>query len=92
MWLGWSYTHYLEMTMDSTPHHSLIDLFQQLGLPAEPQAIADFIDTHPLRPGQRIFDGDFWTESQAAFLRAALQADAEWTEKVDSLAVSLGAG
>lgn len=78
--------------MDTTPHHSLIDLFQQLGLPAEPEAIAAFIGSHQLQPGQRISDGAFWTESQAAFLRAALQADAEWAVKVDSLAVSLGAG
>lgn len=78
--------------MDRTPHHSLIDLFQQLGLPAEPDDIAAFIESHPLRPGQRIVDADFWSPSQAEFLRAALLADAEWAVKIDSLAVSLGAG
>jgi hypothetical protein len=78
--------------MDHTPHHSLIDLFEQLGLPAEPEEIAAFIESHQLRPGQRIVDAEFWSESQAAFLRSALLADAEWAVKIDSLAVSLGAG
>lgn len=78
--------------MDRTPHHSLIDLFLQLGLPAEPADIAAFIESHQLRPGQHIADAPFWNESQAAFLRSALLADAEWVVKIDSLAVSLGAG
>lgn len=77
--------------MDSTPYRSFIELFEQLGLPAEPEAIEAFIASHPLSSGQSIADAHFWTPSQAAFLRAALLADAEWAVKVDSLAVSLAA-
>jgi hypothetical protein len=78
--------------MDSSSHHSLIDLFEQLGLPAEPDAIAAFIASHQLQPGLKIFEADFWTQTQAEFLRNALLDDAEWAVKVDSLAVSMGAG
>lgn len=75
-----------------TPFHRLCDLFAQLGLPAEPAQVDRFIATHrPLAPGQRVCDAPFWSPSQAQFLREQLQADADWSEVVDDLALRLSA-
>ncbi|MCK6391981.1 MAG: DUF2789 domain-containing protein [Azonexus sp.] len=67
-------------------YHSLPNLFEQLGLPREPNFIAHFIDVHsPLPSGQRLADAPFWTPAQATFLREELLGDADWAEVIDEL-------
>lgn len=75
--------------MYRAPENRLTTLFEQLGLDPDPQAIAQFIAQHALAPGQNILDAPFWNDSQRAFLRSAIETDAEWAVVVDSLAVSL---
>ncbi|MBV8049387.1 MAG: DUF2789 domain-containing protein [Paludibacterium sp.] len=69
-----------------TSRHDLPSLFSQLGLPAEIGAIRAFIVSHPLPRETRIHDAPFWTAAQSAFLKQALDDDAEWAEAVDELA------
>ena len=67
-------------------HHSLPHLFEQLGLPAEPNAIGHFIDVHsPLPPSMSLADAPFWNHSQSEFLREELLEDGDWAEVVDEL-------
>lgn len=75
--------------MDTSKFTSLTELFRQLGLPSSPAAIAEFISSHRLQPGQPIDQAPFWSKAQAAFLREALASDAEWAVEVDELAASL---
>ncbi|MCY1288453.1 hypothetical protein D9M68_251320 [compost metagenome] len=77
--------------MDTSIPHSLANLFEQLGLAADPASIDTFISSHRLKPGQTITEGEFWSAAQAAFLRESLQDDSDWAEEVDELAVRLGA-
>ncbi|TJZ73492.1 DUF2789 domain-containing protein [Chitiniphilus eburneus] len=74
--------------MDTTPH-TLTTLFQQLGLPSDGADIDAFLAAHELPAGQRLPEAPFWSPAQAAFLRDALSADADWAEKVDELATRL---
>ncbi|WP_163831928.1 DUF2789 domain-containing protein [Spartinivicinus ruber] len=68
-----------------TSLHNLGTLFQQLGLPASSDAIDQFLTAHSLKPDAQLSDADFWSESQAAFLRAAIEEDSDWAEVVDEL-------
>lgn len=71
--------------MDSA-YHSMVNLFQQLGLPSEPEKIDDFIARHRcLMDGQSLDAAPFWTDSQAEFIREAREEDSNWTEAVDQL-------
>ena len=73
-----------------TPFHRFSDLFAQLGLPSEPEAIAAFIAEHrPLEEEYRLEDAPFWTESQAQLLRETIVEDADWAEVVDHLNAAL---
>lgn len=75
--------------MDTT-FHRLCELFQQLGLPDEPQAVEAFITRHrPQAAGMPLCDAPFWTPAQAQFLREQIQADADWAPVVDDLATRL---
>jgi len=74
--------------MDMTLH-SITTLFQQLGLPSNASEIDNFCASHILGPETRLVDAEFWSESQAAFLREALEDDADWAEIVDQLDVRL---
>ena len=74
---------------DTTP--SMTRLFEQLGLPADVQAIAAFIGAHQL-PGQvHIHEAGFWTAGQRQFLAESIGADARWTTVVDQLNEALHA-
>ncbi|WP_437883605.1 DUF2789 domain-containing protein [Pseudomonas sp. LRF_L74] len=75
--------------MDTSDHHSLTTLFEQLGLPSSNKDIAAFIRDHHLLEGQRLPDAPFWTPAQATFLAEALNRDADWAVQVDELATSL---
>ena len=71
-------------------YHTLPSLFEQLGLPAEPNAVQHFIDVHsPLPPAVQLADAPFWKPAQASFLREEILEDADWAEVVDDLNVRL---
>ena len=70
--------------------HTLTNLFAQLGLPNEPRAMEAFIATHaPLADAIPLAEAAFWTPSQAAFLKAEIAEDADWSAVVDSLNLQL---
>lgn len=72
-----------------TSHHDLSNLFRQLGLPGEPQAIETFLATHRLNAGTALAEAPFWSHAQAEFLREALADDSDWAEAADELAMLL---
>lgn len=77
--------------MDSS-FHRFSELFAQLGLPAEEQAIRQFIATHSPLPGNVLLaEAPFWTSAQASLLREEILEDADWAEVVDQLNVALRA-
>ena len=70
--------------------HPFTELFDQLGLPSDEPSIIAFIAEHrPLPAGVSLPEADFWTPSQAAFFREAIQADADWAAVVDQLNLAL---
>lgn len=71
------------------PLPSMTDLFQQLGLDASEQGIADFIGQHQLPNDLLLADAPYWTEAQRQFLVEKKAADAEWAIIVDQLNESL---
>ena len=76
-------------TMDLT-HHSIADLFAQLGLPSEEGDIQAFVAAHRGLPNDaRLADAPFWSEAQARFLRDEIREDADWAGVVDQLNVML---
>lgn len=72
------------------PNKDMSTLFEQLGLPSDPQSIDDFIAQNaPLPNGMRLADAPFWNESQRALLKDEWIEDAEWAPIVDELNVRL---
>lgn len=72
--------------MEVQCQHTMKELFAQLGLPDNSMAIRAFVNQHsPLDPSIRLADADFWTPSQAAFLREVWRQDGEWVLVVDTL-------
>jgi len=68
------------------PIHNLASLFKQLGLDHNNEAIEDFIDSNRPVPGNLVLHkAAFWSESQAAFLKEAIEKDSDWAEIVDEL-------
>lgn len=68
------------------PIHPLCELFEQLGLPSDRQAIAHFLTIHtPLAGTLDLHEAPFWTPAQAAFLQESLRQDADWSGVVDNL-------
>jgi len=66
--------------------HTMTNLFAQLGLPAEPEAIDAFIATHgPLDNGVALYRAPFWTAAQKAFLKEEIIEDADWAGVIDEL-------
>lgn len=71
-------------------HHRLQELFEQLGLPSEPEAIDAFITRHrPTSLGCALPDAPVWTRAQAGFLREAIAADADWALPAEWLGQAL---
>lgn len=64
-------------------------LFEQLGLDASQDAIAQFIEQHQLAAKVDILQADFWNASQRAFLEEKMNSDGEWTTVIDQLNESL---
>lgn len=72
------------------PDHPFTELFEQLGLASDPEAIKRFIERNgPIPEDVALADASCWNEGQAEFLREALEADADWAEVVDHLNASL---
>jgi hypothetical protein len=73
--------------METTTHHSLTDLFDQLGLPSDPADIQRFVrQHHPLPAGSQLTEAVFWSEAQRSFLQEAWRADSgDWVMAVDEL-------
>ncbi|WP_447556216.1 DUF2789 domain-containing protein [Vreelandella sp. EE22] len=68
------------------PVHAFSDLFKQLGLPSDNDAIEAFIQEHgPLPDAMPIAEAPCWNEGQSAFLREAIADDADWAEVVGHL-------
>jgi hypothetical protein len=73
-----------------SPIHSLASLFDQLGLDSTDRAIETFIDEHrPLQGNIELHQADFWSASQASFLKQEKDEDADWAEIVDQLDAQL---
>ncbi|MBQ0714006.1 DUF2789 family protein [Paraperlucidibaca wandonensis] len=71
-------------------HHHMSELFKQLGLPNTDAQIQEFLSAHRPLPAKRIIaDAEFWTDSQASFLREALAQDSDWSVIVDQLSQAL---
>ncbi|WP_041522353.1 DUF2789 domain-containing protein [Gilvimarinus agarilyticus] len=69
-----------------SPVHPLSALFDQLGLPSNPEAIEQFIASHrPMAADVKLADAPFWSDSQQRFLQQAISDDADWAEVVDEL-------
>lgn len=75
----------------SNPQPRMTNLFLQLGLPATPEAIAQFILTHQLPADVAIGAAAIWDESQRQFLSEQLGADGDWSTIVDELNEALHA-
>ncbi|MCJ0974042.1 DUF2789 domain-containing protein [Pseudomonas sp. PS1] len=68
------------------PNKDMSTLFEQLGLPSDPQSIDDFIARHAPLPNEvRLADAPFWNDSQRSLLRDEWIEDAEWAPIVDEL-------
>lgn len=69
--------------------HEFGELFAQLGLPSGEDEIRKFIAEHSLPEDTRLHDADFWSCTQAEFLREAWKADADWVPVIDQLNIAL---
>ncbi len=70
--------------------HGMPDLFKQLGLGSSSQEIKDFVNHHRhKRDSVPLYEASFWSNAQAAFLKQAIEEDADWAELVDQLDVML---
>jgi hypothetical protein len=71
-------------------HHTMSELFAQLGLPDDSASIRHFIAEHrPLSSEMRLFEAPFWSPSQGAFIKEKLREDSDWAVLIDSLHASL---
>ncbi|WP_263265077.1 DUF2789 domain-containing protein [Pseudomonas sp. RIT-PI-S] len=66
-------------------HFTLESLFAQLGLGTTEEEIDKFIDEHQLPADVKVSEASFWSESQASFLKEAIQGDDEKAPWVDEL-------
>jgi hypothetical protein len=74
------------------PVHTMSNLFAQLGEANNDAAIRRFIEAHsPLAGDVLLHEANFWSASQAAFLRQAIVDDADWAEITDELNADLRA-
>ena len=69
-----------------TPYHSIESLFDQLGLESSEEAIESFINKNKSLPDYtELYKADFWTDSQASFLKEVIDEDSDWSAVVDLL-------
>ena len=68
------------------PIHSIVSLFDQLGLNSTEEGINNFIEENGPLPGSiELHKASFWNPSQASFLKQMLDEDADWVEIVNQL-------
>ncbi|WP_020583834.1 DUF2789 domain-containing protein [Endozoicomonas elysicola] len=65
--------------------NDLSNLFSQLGLDKNPDAIEHFLSKHSLKSDEKLEDAAFWNPSQKAFLIEERDQDADWCEAIDEL-------
>ncbi len=65
--------------------HTLENLFDQLGLESDDNAIDDFIFSHPLGQRGSLKQARFWTLAQRQFIEESWQEDSDWCEVIDQL-------
>lgn len=66
--------------------HNMNALFAQLGLDNSDEAIEAFIaSTDSIAGDVPLHGAEFWSSSQAAFLKEAIAEDSDWSEVVDAL-------
>ncbi len=66
--------------------NTMSDLFKQLGLPADPTSIADFVARHQgACRSCALPDATIWTDSQKNFLQEAIDLDADWALPAEAL-------
>lgn len=73
----------------NTVQPRMTNLFEQLGLDSNENAIAAFIKNHQLDADTYISDASFWDEGQRSFIHEKLAADDNWATIVDQLNESL---
>jgi hypothetical protein len=72
--------------------HTINNLFEQLGLPSDDMAIAQFINTYRhLATNLSLSEAPFWSPAQATFLKEEILKDADWAEVIDQLNARLHA-
>ncbi len=77
--------NHLELFMD-TSLHLVKDLFLQIGLSNNSPDIESIIHNIKGFPSSTpIWEADFWTRSQADFLKESYDEDSDWVEAVDQL-------
>ncbi len=70
--------------------HRFTELFVQLGLPSDIDAIREFITRHsPVPAVTRLEEASFWTPAQAQLLADLIAQDADWAEVTDQLNAAL---
>lgn len=70
----------------NSSQHTMSNLFAQLGLPADPSAIEDFIARHrPLDSAVALYRAPFWSSAQRDFLKEEIIEDADWAGVIDEL-------
>ena len=77
------------LNMNIRQVYDLEALFEQLGLPSEPEAIDSFIHTHCVASRIKLHEAEFWNNSQRSFLESAFADDEIWTAAMDELNVRL---
>ncbi|HEV8689345.1 MAG TPA: DUF2789 domain-containing protein [Ideonella sp.] len=76
--------------MDIQHHHTMQDLFAQLGLPDDEPSIKRFVREHRPLPDQlNLHDAPFWSDAQAVFLCEKLKDDSDWAIPIDELSARL---
>jgi hypothetical protein len=69
-----------------SPAHNITALFDQLGLNSADAAIDAFVVANkPIAKHIPLYSASCWSVSQAAFLKDAIEQDADWAEVVDHL-------
>ena len=69
-----------------TSLHLVKDLFLQIGLASEKTDIDKFVHENKGIPSSvPIWEAEFWTQSQSAFLKESYDEDSDWVEAVDHL-------
>lgn len=69
--------------------YTMNDLFAQLGLDSDDEAIEQFIKTHQLPEAVPMKNADFWNEKQRQFIIDEYENNAVWVMVLDELNVRL---